>query len=84
MSEVGSRMEVASLPVVSQYMCAVWSVGVSVCDWLRHSSGAHMVILTLISSSPMKLFSKSSCRKLSIYVFEYVGDDISLQFLNDF
>lgn len=81
-------MEVTSLHVVSQYAYAVRSVGVcmSAYDWLRHSSGAHVLVLMLNSSSTIKLFSKSSCGKLfiNIYIFEYVGDSISLQFPNDF
>lgn len=81
-------MQVAALPVVSQYVYTVWSVDVcmSTYDWLRHSSGAHVLVLTLISSSTIKLFSKSLCRKsfINIYIFEYVGDSISLQLPNDF
>ena len=84
-------MEVASLPVARQCAYAVWSVGVctSAYDRLPRSSGAPVLFLTLISSSTIKLFSKSSCRELFIhiyilYIFEYVGDSISLQLPNDF
>lgn len=67
-----SHVEVLSLPVVSPYEYVVWSVNVcmyvcmSVCDWLRHSSGAHVVFSMLISSSTIQIFPKSLRRKLFI------------------
>lgn len=49
------------------YCLVSWCL--SVCLWLTWASpGAHLLVLMLISSTTIKLFSKSSCRKFFTYV----------------